>query len=267
MATTSVGVACRDISEPSEASRLHQLPTPQAGVTIGKTVLPEKDTYIRSDAAHKNYGTNDSLRIQKVGTNGANRVLIAFNQVAIADSLAGDSLISATLELTIKRNGNNWGASGRNLATHKMLRQWTEGGATWACAHDTNVGNNLANCPGDTWSMSSGTLPYATSPVAQALVQNNQSGVVSFNVTADVRAFLLGQATNLGWLIKLAAESQTGTVVFHSRQATLKPRLVLSIHQGAVPPQAPRPGSTATRMSQPTARLHSQDSSPSALSS
>jgi hypothetical protein len=210
-----------------------------ASVTIGKALNPQMDTYIRSDVAHKNYGINDSVRVQKVGSNGANRTLITFSQTAIVDSLGGDSLISATLEVTVKRNGNNWGTSGRNVAAHRMVRQWTESGATWACANDTNVGNNVADCPGNTWTMTSGTLPFATTATAQTLIQNNQSGAVNFNVTADVRAFLLGQSTNLGWLIKLASESQTGTVVFHSRQATIKPRLVLSIHQPAVPSQAP----------------------------
>lgn len=229
---------CTETTSPAPSDA----PTPPISAPLilpGKTILPQSDAFLRSDAANKNYGSQDSLRIQKVGSSGANRALIAFNQAAIVDSLAGDSLISATLEVTIKRNGNDWSSTGRQIAAHRMTRGWVEGGVTWNCANDTNAGNNVADCPGNTWSMGTGTLPYVGTPVAQALVVNNQSGTVSFNVTSDVRAFLSGQAQNLGWLMKLANETQTGTVVFRSREGTVKPRLVLSIYQGAVPAQAP----------------------------
>jgi subtilisin family serine protease len=76
--------------------------------------------------------------------------------------------------------------------------------------------------------------------VAQTVITNSQSGVVSFDVTSDVRAFLAGQSLNQGWLLKLATESQTGTVVFQSKDGASKPRLVLSVLKKAqVPAQAP----------------------------
>lgn len=229
---------CTDTTSPAPGDA-PTLPISAPLILPGKTILPQSDAFLRSDAANKSYGTQDSLRVQKVSSSGTNRALIAFNQATIVDTLAGDSLVSATLEVTIKRNGNDWGTTGRQVAAHRMTRAWVEAGVTWNCANDTNVGNNVADCPGNTWSMGTGTLPYAGTPVAQALLVNSQSGTVSFNVTSDVRAFLSGQAQNLGWLLKLANESQTGTVVFRAREGTTKPRLVLSIYQGAVPAQAP----------------------------
>ncbi len=238
LAGASTGLACRDFTEPDERARADP-PDQLPAVVVTKAVYPQMDTYVRSDVANKNYGSNDSVRVQKVGSSGANRVLIAFGQSEIVDSLAGGSLVSATLEFTIKRIGNDWGASGRQVAAHRMTRAWTEGGATWNCANDTNVGNNVPNCSGNTWSMTSGTRPYVTTAVAQALIVNNQTGVVSLNVTSDVQAFLAGQATNHGWLIKLASETQTGTAVFWSRQATTKPRLVLSYNEAVSRPPLP----------------------------
>jgi hypothetical protein len=235
--------ACRDTIEPSAPGERTQPAVPVASQAspIGKAVLPQMDVFLRSDAANKNFGASDTLLLQKVGKKAdVTRVLIAFPQTAIRDSVGADSLVSATLELTIKRAGTDWGTTGRPVAVHRMTRAWTATGATWNCANDINPGNTKADCPGNTWTMTAAPLPYASTPVAQTVISNGQSGVASFDVTGDVRAFLAGQSTNQGWLLKLAMESQTGTVVFHSRQGTSKPRLVLSVLKKAqVPAQAP----------------------------
>jgi hypothetical protein len=235
--------ACRDTTEPSDRGEHASPPTPIASQAspIGKAVLPQMDGFVRSDNAQKNFGTGDSLIIEKVAKKAdVARILLAFPQAGIADSVGTDSLVSATLELTIRRAGADWGTTGRPVAAHRMIRGWIETGATWNCANDLNPANNKADCSGNTWSMITTPLPYTASPVAQAVITNGQTGVTSFDVTSDVRAFLRGQAVNQGWLLKLAAESQTGTVVFHSRESASKPRLVLSVlKKGQVPGQAP----------------------------
>jgi hypothetical protein len=198
------------------------------------------DAFLRSDNANKNFGTHDSLLIGKLGKKSdASRVLIAVPQAAIADSVGGDSLVSATLEFTIKRTGTDWGTTGRPVSINRMSRTWTEAGATWNCANDLNPGNNKADCSANTWNMTGTPLPFIASPTDQQVIANSQTGVVSFVVTSDVRAMLAGQATNQGWLLKLATESQTGTVVFTSRESATKPRLILSVLGRQVPPQAP----------------------------
>jgi hypothetical protein len=234
--------ACSDTTEPGDRPEpLSPAPVATAGMVVGKSVLPDMDTYIRSDAGNRNYGAHDSLLIEKVvKKTDAVRTLVAFPQAAITDSLGADSLVSASLELTIKRAGSDWGTSGRAVAVHRMTRAWTEGNATWNCANDPNVSNNKADCTAsNAWSMTGSTPPFVATPVAQSVITNAQSGVVSFDVTSDVRALLAGQAQNQGWLLKLAAESQTGTVAFHSKEDATKPRLVLSISGREVPEQAP----------------------------
>jgi subtilase family protein len=239
LAVLSTG--CSDTTEPvARPELLPPGPVAVASDISGKSVLPDMDTYVNSDVANRNYGSHDTLLIQKNPGKSANRILVSFPQGGITDSLGADSLVSATLELTIKSAGNDWGTSGGAVVLHRMTRDWLESGATWNCANDVNVGNLKADCPGNTWSMPGTTPPFLTTPVAQSVITSGQSGVVSFDVTSDVRAFLAGQAQNQGWLLKLAAESQTGTVIFHSREGATRPRLVLSTSgDEPVPDQAP----------------------------
>lgn len=69
-------VACGHVADESMPEVL-ALEVPKVGLGgSGTAVLPLGDTYVRSDAANKNYGSNDSLRLQKVGGSGANRVLL-----------------------------------------------------------------------------------------------------------------------------------------------------------------------------------------------
>lgn len=227
----------------ARAEPLPPRPVAAADSISGRSVLPNMDTYVNSDVANRNYGGHDTLLIQKNPGKSVNRILVSFPQAGITDSIGADSLLSATLELTIKSAGNDWGTSGRAVALHRMTRDWLEGGATWSCANDLNVGNLKADCPGNTWSMPGTTPPFVTTPVAQSVITNGQSGVVRFDVTSDVRAFLANQAPNQGWMLKLAAETQTGTVVFHARESTLKPHLVLSVSQNSVPVPALPPDS------------------------
>lgn len=214
---------------------------PVSQTVISTTGLdPSQDTYLRSDAANKNYGLNDSLRVMKVGTNGSNRLLIGFDQATVASTVGTDSLISVSLTFTIKRNGNNWGASGRYIAAYRMTQSWVEGGATWSCANDLTPSNNVPNCPTTAWSMGAPPNPWATPLTSQVKIVNNQTGLVSLDVTADVRAYLTQSAVTNGWIVKLLDETQTGTVVFHSRQGVSKPQLTLTTYSPySVPSQAP----------------------------
>jgi hypothetical protein len=73
-------LACRDenpILGPKDASSPD---SPVGKVLVGRAVLSTMDTYIQSNAANSNRGSNDTLRILKVGTNGANRILISMPQ-------------------------------------------------------------------------------------------------------------------------------------------------------------------------------------------
>src|SRR5262249_3186257 len=81
----------------------------------------------------------------------------------------------------------------------------------------------------------------ATDTVTQTDALVNQ--YVSFDVTADVAAFLSG-TSNFGWLVRKQNELDAGTVDYTSREGTVaqRPRLVLNL---AVPTDTPTATSTA----------------------
>jgi hypothetical protein len=64
------------------------------------------------------------------------------------------------------------------------------------------------------------------------MIKTNQSGSLSFDVTADVVAFLSGEAINDGWIAKKDAELQPGRVQFSSRETGTGPQLVVVMQAG-----------------------------------
>lgn len=117
---------------------------------------------------------------------------------------------------------------------------WTEGGATGLCRHDQDLGNALPDCPDAEWApWATGGLPplverpWATTETASSVVASGQTGVVRFDVTADVEAFLAATVANEGWVIKTAEDLFTGEATFASRETATPPRLVLVV--GGIP--------------------------------
>jgi len=203
--------------------RVHVDQPPQRDTALA----PSADTYIRQASPNQNQGVDLILRLQ---SSGKNRVLLRWDQGALAQAVAGGTVTSARLELTISDLGDNWGTSGRTIELHRMTQAWTELGATWNCAADSVPGNSRADCAGATaWDMDhSATYPFAAETTATALLRNGQTGVVSFDVTADVRAWLAGQPNN-GWLLKKTVEGEPGKVDFGSRESGSPPRLAIAV--------------------------------------
>ena len=209
--------------------------TPQA-TTV--TLNPAADTYLRRGSDNRNLGAGLLLRVR---ADGQNRAVVRFDQSAIQAAVGSRTLLSATLRLTIVDNGNNWGTSGRTVDAHRLLPSWAEGngtetdrgtgaGATWNCAIDSNISNQAKDCAGVTaWEMDSpaSARPWATTPTATVTIHNGQTGVVEYDVTADVVGFLNGTLSNNGWLVKKTAENSPGLVSFGSRESTDPPQLVL----------------------------------------
>ncbi len=187
------------------------------------------------------YGGAPFIRMQ---SSGSNRGLVRFDQSALQATVGDGTLVSATLRFTITDNGNNWGASGRTVDVHRMLADWAEGtgtetnrgsgpGATWNCAVDSQISNQAKNCAGNTeWEMGQpnnlSVHPWASVASASQLITNAQTGVVEYDVTADVTDFMNGTFSNYGWLVKKTNESQNGQVSFGSRESATPPQLVVT---------------------------------------
>ena len=207
------------------------------------------DTYVRSGAPNTNEGASDFLRIRDAGDN---RVLVRFDQAAIAAAVGNQTILAATLQMDIVDNGNNWGPNGRTASLHRMLVGWAEGngreadygqsesfrgdvpGATWKCAIDVNTANSRADCSGvSEWEMAKPSRPdlhpWMAAPSASTLITKGQTGVVEWDVTAEVQAFLAGAVPNYGWIVKKTDEGQPGRVDFASRETGHGPRLLLRL--------------------------------------
>jgi hypothetical protein len=193
-------------------------------------LLSHHDSFLRAGAPNTNEGANPRLHIQGAGNN---RVLVAFDLTGVDLT----RVTRATLILTIVENGGNWGAQGiRTVAAHPLLLDFPEGngktagvpssdatrgtglGVTWACATDTEIANQRADCD-PRWT--GGTFGPATAlPVVHV---NGQLGEVQWDVTADVIAGVTG------WVVKKTNEEQPGRVAYSSKEGTAPPRLLLTL--------------------------------------
>ncbi len=208
------------------------------------------DTYVRRGAPNTNEGASPIMRLQAAGDN---RALIRIDQGAITSLIGHGKLVSAALELEILENGNNWGKTGRVISAYRLTSDWAEGngknaeqkprdsfrgtgiGATWNCAKDQNITNEKPDIADqqDDWEMRlKKNKPFEAPWVADAsdgmFIQKTSQGVIDFDVTVDVAAFLSG-TDNYGWIIRKAEENKAGYVSFNSRETGLTgPRLVVT---------------------------------------
>ncbi len=203
--------------------RVHADLPPQRDTALA----PSADTYIRQGSPNQNQGAEVILRLQ---SSGKNRALLRWDQAALVQAVAGGTVTSARLQLTIADLGDNWSTPGRTIELHRMTQAWTELGATWNCATDSVPGNSKPDCTGATaWDMDhSAAYPFVAETSATARLRNGQTGVVSFDVTADVLAWLSGQP-NDGWVLKKTVEGDPGMVDFGSRERATPPQLVLLV--------------------------------------
>src|SRR5262245_29654469 len=188
------------------------------------TVPAVADAYLKQGTPNANQGAESALRIQQ-----GNRVLLRFDQQSLEQAIGSSNVRSAKLRLYVMANANNWGTNGREVNVHRLTQVWSETGTTWNCPDDTNTGNGNADCS-PTWEMGGSSLPpFAIVPTQVILHQNNQTGWVEWDVTADVRKYLANQATNNGWIIRKDDEAVSGQVDYASRENANAPQLVIEL--------------------------------------
>ena len=155
------------------------------------TLSAVADTYLKSGSANQNQGSDTFLRIQ---SSGNNRSLVRFDSAAIAAAVGNGSLASARLELYIQSNSNNWSADGRTVDAHALTANWTEPGATWSCAIDSNPANSRIAPPNGPAGTSPTTLPTPSSRRMDARLD-------SLRRHRRRRGVPLG-TPNYGWIVK-----------------------------------------------------------------
>ena len=212
-ALTGILASSRDASAQFLACPPFSSPPPFFTTPGPSTVdLPASaDSYLRSDSVNTNEGANPRLR---VGVDPVSRAVIQFDPAAFA-GLTGAA--SVQLLVTIATNHNTWGqCHPRSIVAHPLKTTFVEGnghqgllpeslaqrgtgsGVTWRSPNDPDVANNKVDPRHHPALWNGGKFGPATAP--PVLHENMQSGVVSFDVTADV------QAGATGWLLKVDDE-------------------------------------------------------------
>ena len=160
------------------------------------------DTYMDANAPDINHGSDAILRLR---ARGKNRALAKFDEAAIENAIGSSTIVSATLTFSVAKNWENW-AEQESLELHRMTAPWTETGATWNAENSTSPS------------------PWIAKPSATTTVSNDTTNSISFDVTADVEAFLRG-AENYGWILQKADECMPGVIDFGSRESVASPSL------------------------------------------
>ncbi|MDP2345518.1 MAG: DNRLRE domain-containing protein [Deltaproteobacteria bacterium] len=207
-------------------------------------IIAAADSDVGSSSPNQAEGSAGALRIRSEGND---RALVRFDQAAIAAFVGSQTLVSATIELTIDTPATGWDSGG--LVMFPLTTAWTEAGATWNCASDL-VANDLVDCAStDLWAMIGATLPpWKAHPSDVVPIVSGQTGIVSFDVTSDVAASLVAQGPDFGFVLKKQVDGTPGAVEFTSRETASAPRLILrtTIVAAAQAPPATRATMTAT---------------------
>lgn len=199
-----------------------------AGVDMGAYEAPSgpvhrvatADSILAPGSKNLNDGANARLVVD------AHRAVVAFDLTGVSPT----SVSRVTLRLTLAEPATGWGTPGRAVSVHRLAVPFAEGngqwfgmpsstrtrgtgpGVTWNCAVDTQIGNNAANC-GASWN---GGSTVAGAASARVLHTDGLTGLVEWDVTADVLQALSENATSVQWLIRREAENDNGRAIYHS---------------------------------------------------
>jgi len=179
----------------------------------------------REEERYVNFGTNGGLSVIRgryAGTGGFidwRGSLIRFD---LSEILSGSEILEAKLFLY------HYSAWGEQISIHRMLKNWTELGATWS-----------EPCEGcELWGQGWSEGNYVRSPTFSQRV-TQVSRWFSWDVTEDVRTFLSGMP-NYGWFLRSAQTTGTDatSTSFYSRNSKhtrLRPYLQVRFRNGPHP--------------------------------
>ena len=210
---------------------------------------PTADVFLRRGSRAVNEGASPYLVIRGKQT----RILVKFDLAEIQAELGGQELGSAYLEMEINGPTAQGWKKGTPLGAYRMTEPWVEGngyhyrvrplrdrtrgtgaGATWWCGTDDAIENGDKDCNGTDWTLKpppknnpNGLAnPWIEPATATTTIDNRQTGTLSFDVTADVLAWL-GGTPNRGWAILKEPKTGGGTLWLDSKEGPSPPRLVI----------------------------------------
>ena len=173
------------------------------------------DTYITSENATTNYGTNATMRVGNQIDAYNNRGLLKFDLSTIPSSAI---VSSAILTLTIS---TAWGAA--NVAIYRQKKAWVEAQATW---NIYSTGNNWTSAGGFNASDCEQTNIGSGTPSS-----NSVGTVLNITLSASaIQEMIAGSFTNNGFLIKTTTEAGDNATLFATSShatSSYRPKLVI----------------------------------------
>lgn len=173
------------------------------------TLTSAADTYADQGSGGSNFGTATTLQVRS----GTTLILLADNKrTFVRFDLASCSIPSSARVLTgrVRLFMSSAPSATRTYQASRVTASWAETSLDWN------------NQPG-----------VAATATATALTGTTSNVTLEWDVVADVRAFVAGTATNNGWRIADAVESNTGESQFRSREhgtASQRPSLVVTYY-------------------------------------
>lgn len=185
-----------------------------------------EDTTVRTSEPQANFGT--ALELQ---SSGDERALVQFDRAALIAELGPNRLIrSARLEFTLTSPLTG------GVEAVAMRRGWTELGATWNCANDSDASVLGEGCTTmNRWTMTRRQSVWDNPWREYAEGRPANVGVVagstlSFDVTADTQRFLgvEGVRSRPGWaLLPVVGSSALARLAARESGGLLAPRLII----------------------------------------
>ena len=196
-------------------------------VVSPSTTTGEADAWVDQKNASTNDGTQNSFNVAS-NTSGSNQR--AYLSFTLGSCLVTPPSTATVLAATLQLQVTKLAPTCRTLDVFRVTGAWAEKTITWNT--QPAPATTSANTPAST----SRTSSTDVGNVSTCTYHTNNS-LVSFDVTADVAAFVSGSATNDGWMIRDDAEngSNNQQTTFTSREGgtlATAPRLFMTYTLG-----------------------------------
>lgn len=221
MGTLACAEQTKDLEPELPPQSASTLDSSQALLSEGEevTLTASRDTGLVKNPPNRNDGTLPLL--------SGDYAVLAFDSTQLDDAVGPtDLVLSAKLRLTLPSAGQ---ARATIVGAHRMTKVWTELGATYKCAIDSNPANSTTDCAGATaWSLSAGSFPWVADASNGVAIARGQTGVVEIDLTGDVKLFLSSLKLNEGWSL---VGTHVGDALFQSRESAAPPTLTLNVRR------------------------------------
>ena len=196
-------------------------------VIFPTTTTGMADAWVDQKNPATNNGTQNSLN---VASNTAGDNQRAYFSFTLSNCLVGPPSTATVLSAALVLNVRKLAPTCRTLDVFRLTTSWTETGVTWN--GQPAPATTTANTPSSASRTSSANVGNVST-----CANKTTNAAVSFDVTADVAAYVTGSATNDGWMMRDDAENggssqQTQFTTREGAALATAPRLLITYTRG-----------------------------------